>query len=47
MFTRQVEVASGSGQAKILVGVVEKFTGLLSKHQSDWIDKINDEVEKF
>lgn len=47
MFTQQVEVASGSGQAKILVGVVEKFTGLLSKRQNDWTDKIHDEVKKI
>lgn len=47
MFTQQVEVASGAGQAKILVGVVERFTGLLSKRQKDWTNKINEEVNKI
>lgn len=47
MFTQQVEVASGANQAKILVGVVEKFTGLLLKRQKDWTTKIHDEVDKI
>lgn len=47
MFTQQVEVASGANQAKILVGVVEKFTGLLLRRQRDWIAKVNDEVARI
>lgn len=46
MFSQQVEVAAGSGQAKILVGVVEKFCGLLSQRQKRWMDIIGDEVKK-
>ncbi|CAL9729645.1 exocyst complex component Sec6p [Monosporozyma unispora] len=47
MFTQQVDVASGANQAKILVGVVEKFTGLLLKRQKDWTNKINNEVARL
>ncbi|CCD25307.1 SNARE-binding exocyst subunit SEC6 NDAI_0E04900 [Naumovozyma dairenensis CBS 421] len=47
MFTQQVEVASGSGQAKILVGVIEKFTNLLLIRQKHWIANINSEVKRL
>lgn len=47
MFTQQVDVAAGANQAKILVGVVEKFTGLLLKRQQAWDNKIQDEVLKL
>ncbi|CCH60271.1 hypothetical protein TBLA_0C04750 [Henningerozyma blattae CBS 6284] len=47
MFSQQVEVAGGSGQAKILVGVVDKFCGLLKDRQQLWIEKISEEVKKL
>lgn len=47
MFTQQVEVAAGSNQAKILVGVVEKFCGLLEQRQRAWIDKLQIEVKRL
>lgn len=47
MFTQQVEVAAGSNQAKILVGVIEKFCDLLVKRQSHWIEKIKSEVQRI
>ena len=47
MFTQQVEVAAGSNQAKILVGVVEKFCGLLLKRQKDWNELIEKEIQKL
>ncbi|AMD19977.1 HCL174Cp [Eremothecium sinecaudum] len=46
MFTQQVEVAAGSGQAKILVGVVERFCELMSQRQSNWMRTIGKEVKK-
>ncbi|AAS51181.2 ACL047Wp [Eremothecium gossypii ATCC 10895] len=46
MFTQQVEVAAGSGQAKILVGVVERFCKLLFERQSHWMQAISSEVKK-
>lgn len=46
MFSQQVEVAAGSSQAKILTGVVEKFCGLLTTRQQNWIEKIGEEVKK-
>lgn len=47
MFTQQVEVAAGSNQAKILVGVIEQFSDLLIKRQRDWDDMISGEVRKL
>ena len=47
MFTQQVEVAAGSNQAKILVGVIEKFTNLLLDRQKHWIININNEVVRL
>ncbi|CCE64920.1 hypothetical protein TPHA_0J00980 [Tetrapisispora phaffii CBS 4417] len=47
MFTQQVEVASGSNQSKILVGVIEKFCGLLQTRQKDWNVEIQTEVKKL
>lgn len=46
MFNQQVEVAAGSGQAKILVGVVERFCNLLVSRQEVWAKIINDQVQK-
>ncbi|CDO93076.1 unnamed protein product [Kluyveromyces dobzhanskii CBS 2104] len=46
MFNQQVEVAAGSGQAKILVGVVERFCNLLISRQEIWVKTINDQLEK-
>ncbi|AJR45428.1 Sec6p [Saccharomyces cerevisiae YJM1273] len=46
MFTQQVEVAAGTNQAKILVGVVERFSDLLTKRQKNWISKISEEIKK-
>lgn len=46
MFNQQVEVAAGSGQAKILVGVVERFCNLLLSRQEIWVQTINDQLEK-
>lgn len=46
IFTQQVEVAAGSGQAKILVGVISKFCELISERQNKWMDAINYEVNK-
>lgn len=46
MFSQQVEVAAGSGQAKILVGVVEKFCAQLAQRQKKWMDAIGIEVKK-
>lgn len=46
MFNQQVEVAAGSGQAKILVGVVERFCSLLISRQESWVENIQDEVSK-
>ncbi len=47
MFTQQCDVASGSGQGKILAGVVEEFGGLLIKRQSKWGELIKNEVQKL
>lgn len=47
MFTQQVEVAAGSNQSKILVGVIENFVGILLKRQTNWNDKISNEVNKL
>ncbi|SMN19926.1 similar to Saccharomyces cerevisiae YIL068C SEC6 Essential 88kDa subunit of the exocyst complex, which mediates polarized targeting of secretory vesicles to active sites of exocytosis [Maudiozyma saulgeensis] len=47
MFTQQVEVAAGSNQAKILVGVIEQFCDLLIKRQNDWDNTISSEVNKL
>ncbi len=47
MFTQQCDVASGSGQGKILAGVVEEFAGLLIKRQSKWGELIKNEVQKL
>ncbi|AET38975.1 SNARE-binding exocyst subunit SEC6 Ecym_3494 [Eremothecium cymbalariae DBVPG len=46
MFTQQVEVAAGSGQARILVGVVERFCELLFQRQNNWMRAISSEVVK-
>ncbi|CAR21220.1 SNARE-binding exocyst subunit SEC6 [Lachancea thermotolerans CBS 6340] len=46
MFSQQVEVAAGSGQAKILVGVVDKLCELLAARQKNWMDIISVEVKK-
>ncbi|SCU79978.1 LAFA_0B06810g1_1 [Lachancea sp. 'fantastica'] len=46
MFSQQVEVAAGSGQAKILVGVVEKLCQLLGARQKRWMTVITTEVNK-
>ncbi|SCU82551.1 LANO_0B06678g1_1 [Lachancea nothofagi CBS 11611] len=46
MFSQQVEVAAGSGQAKILVGVVEKLCELLAVRQKKWMAVISAEVKK-
>lgn len=47
MFTQQCDVASGSGQGKILAGVVEEFGSLLMKRQSKWGELIKNEVQKL
>ncbi|AQZ14498.1 SEC6 (YIL068C) [Zygosaccharomyces parabailii] len=47
MFTQQVEVAAGSGQAKILVGVVDRFCGLLKQRQKKWMDSLDVEVRRL
>lgn len=46
MFSQQVEVAAGSGQAKILVGVIEKLCTLLAARQKKWMTTISTEVRK-
>ncbi|SCU95791.1 LAME_0F13498g1_1 [Lachancea meyersii CBS 8951] len=46
MFSQQVEVAAGSGQAKILVGVVEKLCQLLGARQRTWMTIVSAEVNK-
>ncbi|CCK72783.1 SNARE-binding exocyst subunit SEC6 KNAG_0L01630 [Huiozyma naganishii CBS 8797] len=47
MFTQQVDVASGSNQAKILVGVIQRFVILLLERQQLWTSKIKEEVKKL
>ncbi|GCE99069.1 SNARE-binding exocyst subunit S6 [Zygosaccharomyces mellis] len=47
MFTQQVEVAAGSGQAKILVGVIDRFCGLLKQRQKKWMNCLDVEVKKL
>lgn len=47
MFTQQVEVAAGSNQAKILVGVIEEFCALLLKRQNDWNGIVKKEVSRL
>ncbi|CAB4254009.1 similar to Saccharomyces cerevisiae YIL068C SEC6 Essential 88kDa subunit of the exocyst complex, which mediates polarized targeting of secretory vesicles to active sites of exocytosis [Maudiozyma barnettii] len=47
MFNQQVEVAAGSNQAKILVGVIEQFCDLLIRRQKDWDNTISGEVSKL
>ncbi|QLQ80596.1 hypothetical protein HG537_0D05970 [Torulaspora globosa] len=47
MFTQQAEVAAGSGQAKILVGVIERFCDLLKQRQKKWMQKIEIDVRKL
>lgn len=47
MFTQQVEVAAGSSQAKILVGVIERFCGLLKQRQKKWMDSVDKDVNKL
>jgi len=47
MFTQQCDVASGSGQGKILTGVVEEFGNLLIKRQIQWSELIKNEVQKL
>ncbi|SCU91514.1 LADA_0F10440g1_1 [Lachancea dasiensis] len=46
MFSQQVEVAAGSGQAKILVGVVERLCDLLAARQKTWMSTVSSEVKK-
>lgn len=47
MFTQQCDVASGSGQGKILAGVVEEFGKLLIKRQGTWSELIKIETQKL
>ncbi|CCH43753.1 Exocyst complex component [Wickerhamomyces ciferrii] len=47
MFTQQCDVASGSGQGKILAGVVEEFGKLLITRQARWSGLIKTEVQKL
>lgn len=47
MFTQQVEVAAGSSQAKILVGVIDKFCALLKDRQKKWMNLIGDDVRRL
>lgn len=47
MFTQQAEVAAGSGQAKILVGVIERFCDLLKQRQKKWMERIDLDVQKL
>ncbi|QLG73258.1 hypothetical protein HG535_0E03420 [Zygotorulaspora mrakii] len=47
MFTQQVEVAADSSQAKILVGVIDKFCGLLKERQKKWMKMVGDDVDKL
>ncbi|KAH3902742.1 SNARE-binding exocyst subunit SEC6 SCDLUD_000330 [Saccharomycodes ludwigii] len=47
MFTQQAEVAAGSGQVKILLGVIEKFCGLLNEREKIWIRTIQSEVGRW
>ncbi|SCU92435.1 LAMI_0E10396g1_1 [Lachancea mirantina] len=46
MFSQQVEVAAGSGQAKILVGVIDSFCKILGDRQEKWKGAIASEVSK-
>lgn len=47
MFTQQAEVAAGSGQSKILVGVIERFCDLLKQRQKKWMQKVEIDVQKL
>lgn len=47
MFTQQCDVASGSGQGKILDGVISKFSQLLIDRQNEWSKIIKSEVSKL
>lgn len=47
MFSQQVEVAAGSSQAKILVGVIEKFSELIENRLSNWISVVDEEVRRL
>ncbi|KAL3232922.1 Exocyst complex component SEC6 [Nakaseomyces bracarensis] len=44
MFSQQVEVAAGSSQAKILVGVIDKFSDLIGRRLDRWISVVDEEV---
>lgn len=47
MFTQQAEVAAGSSQAKILVGVINRFCDLLKQRQKKWMQMIEVDVQKL
>ncbi|KAH3677119.1 hypothetical protein WICMUC_001874 [Wickerhamomyces mucosus] len=47
MFTQQCDVAAGSGQGKILDGVVSEFSRHLLKRQENWSQLIKNEVIKL
>ncbi|ODV64355.1 SNARE-binding exocyst subunit SEC6, partial [Ascoidea rubescens DSM 1968] len=47
MFRQQADVAAGSGQGKILSGVVVDFCKILIKRQNNWSNILKDEVSKL
>lgn len=47
MFTQQAEVAAGSSQAKILVGVINRFCDLLKQRQKKWMRLVEADVQKL
>ncbi|ONH65956.1 Exocyst complex component SEC6 [Cyberlindnera fabianii] len=47
MFTQQCETAAGSGQGKILAGVISEFGKLLIKRQQTWGELVKSEVQKW
>ncbi|ODV95355.1 hypothetical protein PACTADRAFT_50090 [Pachysolen tannophilus NRRL Y-2460] len=47
MFSQQCDVAASSGQAKILLGVIEHFCGLLVDRSAKWQILINEELSNY
>jgi hypothetical protein len=47
IFTQQCDVASGSGQGKVLAGVIREFTNHLIKRQHGWSELVKSEVHRL
>jgi hypothetical protein len=47
IFTQQCDVASGSGQGKVLAGVIREFTRHLIQRQHGWSELVKSEVHRL